>query len=1568
VNAFRTPFVAPGSGTAVYPDQRVFQKVDPAFLNVAFSGAALSRWSEMMAKSGKIEDAASAALSAIEEALDLNAPLEPTENSKKKPPESAEATVVDSRAKDEAKGPAVNPPTPRPSPSPSLITPTLAPANDDRRTIGELRQALQVPPNGTITAATVISILLWAAAWSLYVFLHRDEILDTSGALLAPRPLLTLSALVGPVAFLFITGLMARRAHEMRHIANSMTEVAIHLIEPETIATEQVVSLSQAIRREAASMGDGIERALSRASELEVIVRTEVSNLERSYSENERRIRILIDELTREREAILVNANSARASLLGARDTLSQELASTSAHLAEAVSAAGARVTSSLGSRSEEIRLALEKAGDGFDVTLSSHGARMIDTLTRTGDEVTEKIAGASDTLSRKLGDGLDEASRKLTLSGETLISDFAARGSSVIEKFEAVGSTFNDSIGAQAESALAAFEGAESRLVALMEDAETRAREEIDERSRALQAALSHSLSESAAALSEQVDSMQQRFFAVASDAVSAIGVHGDRLNETLADRLHYFEQVAVVRGGEIAERFGLQGETLEKTLAEKLSAFEEVVTRTSAEAATRIAEQGDRVTAALAGEIEVFENNILRRSEETLSRVAEGGEATSTALRESLAAIESAVRQSEETAADIGARSQYAYESLSQRLNDFEEAMARRSEEALARGEQTTATLTESVTLFAETVAQSGEDATARLLRRGEDLVAAFDRGVSDFEERITDKASAVGQRLADHTAATDATLAARLGEFEDSIKQHGDNVAAVVSDHARRVDALVEERMYALENAGLSVAQVMESTRETALAELAAQGSALGANLRETVDAVATAIHENADALTSRFTATASDAVLALATQSERLSEMLGERLATLESSLLQQGGEVAASLAEQGAKVTSTLGDQLSQFETALARDGGAIAERISESTSQLIAKVGEQISGVENVIGGQGGALVDTLRAQTDYFAAQIGDNSKHFAKDIDERLSLIDGSIGDRSAKLIETLDRIGAIQEALDARISDVQATLDGRGVDLTRDLAAVGELVAQAIESRGAAIVRQLAEKREEVVQAFEGSQDAVAHAIDTGARASMDALSEMNERIRAELPALLDRLGETNETLGAMLSATGGDLVGIERDLSERLGEFRIALNEVAGHVRELSVASSETMQGAQEFIETVETRQASLADSARRLVESQQALDAAFDGRSTSLAHLLAAMDEKHAEFERSMSGFAANMTAALQEIEARTDDIGGSLAQTAVGTVNLIEERFSALRETAETERAQTARTLTAALTDAYQQMNSLFDEAQTKFKSSAAEIRGLSQAIHGEIEETREALRRSATELPQETAEQAQALRRVVGDQVKALNELTNIVARSGRAFDVSEPAPEAQRSFQPAGPRPEPARQPPARQEIAARKDPASPPPPVQAPPAPPQPPQGGWLSDLLDRATRDDGDAETGNAPLDGLSLEIARMVNREAVSDLWRRYQLGEKGPALFSPRLYTAQGRQTFGEISRRYMSEPAFHETIDQYIRSFEELVVETTRDDRDGSRTLDLLTGDSGKVYTMLAHATGRLS
>ncbi|MGA9600547.1 MAG: hypothetical protein WBS22_09925, partial [Methylocystis sp.] len=110
-----------------------------------------------------------------------------------------------------------------------------------------------------------------------------------------------------------------------------------------------------------------------------------------------------------------------------------------------------------------------------------------------------------------------------------------------------------------------------------------------------------------------------------------------------------------------------------------------------------------------------------------------------------------------------------------------------------------------------------------------------------------------------------------------------------------------------------------------------------------------------------------------------------------------------------------------------------------------------------------------------------------------------------------------------------------------------------------------------------------------------------------------------------------------------------------------------------------------------------------------------------------------------------------------------------------------------------------------------------------------------------------------------------------------------------------------------------------------------------------------------------------LGNLSVEIARMVDNTALAETWRRFQRGERD-GLFTRQLYTSAGRQAFEEMRRRYRSEPDFRATIDTYVRNFEELLVETGRNDRDGEQSLDLLTGEAGKVYTMLAHASGRLA
>ena len=50
----------------------------------------------------------------------------------------------------------------------------------------------------------------------------------------------------------------------------------------------------------------------------------------------------------------------------------------------------------------------------------------------------------------------------------------------------------------------------------------------------------------------------------------------------------------------------------------------------------------------------------------------------------------------------------------------------------------------------------------------------------------------------------------------------------------------------------------------------------------------------------------------------------------------------------------------------------------------------------------------------------------------------------------------------------------------------------------------------------------------------------------------------------------------------------------------------------------------------------------------------------------------------------------------------------------------------------------------------------------------------------------------------------------------------------------------------------------------------------------------------------------------------------------------------------------------------FRDTVDRYVDEFQRLLADVDRNDRDGSLSRSYLTSETGKVFTLLAHASGR--
>jgi len=256
------------------------------------------------------------------------------------------------------------------------------------------------------------------------------------------------------------------------------------------------------------------------------------------------------------------------------------------------------------------------------------------------------------------------------------------------------------------------------------------------------------------------------------------------------------------------------------------------------------------------------------------------------------------------------------------------------------------------------------------------------------------------------------------------------------------------------------------------------------------------------------------------------------------------------------------------------------------------------------------------------------------------------------------------------------------------------------------------------------------------------------------------------------------------------------------------------------------------------------------------------------------------------------------------------------------------------------------------------------------QLKEMRSEMRREIEATRAELRQNIFELPQETAESAAQMRRVLVDQIEALAELNRIVARHGRNLDIVEPRIVEPRIVEPriVEPRMEPAEPPPRREVVR------------EAPVPPPQKPAraakpGRWLSDLLTRASSRDNDTASRETTgpelppaaaesLDSIAVDITRMIDHEAAAELWDRYKRGERN--VFTRKLYAMQGQRAFENIRRRYRSDHKFMQTVDQYIAEFEHLLDEVSRDDREQMVARTYLASETGKVYSMLAHAAGR--
>ncbi|NQX80226.1 MAG: hypothetical protein HRT83_06745 [Hyphomicrobiaceae bacterium] len=203
------------------------------------------------------------------------------------------------------------------------------------------------------------------------------------------------------------------RTEELHLRSTAMAEVAMRLAEPDQTAEQSVASLGQAVRRQVSFMNDAVTRALGRAGELETLVHNEVNLLEKSYEDNERKIRNLIQDLSGERYALQSTGD-------GFRNTLIQF---------------GVEVpllVERMSQQQLELKDVIEQAETNLTQLENAVGGRT-GKLQTTLLESTEKLKSVLLDYTTTLDNSIQEISSKLGLSVSQIGSQFESK----IEQFE---------------------------------------------------------------------------------------------------------------------------------------------------------------------------------------------------------------------------------------------------------------------------------------------------------------------------------------------------------------------------------------------------------------------------------------------------------------------------------------------------------------------------------------------------------------------------------------------------------------------------------------------------------------------------------------------------------------------------------------------------------------------------------------------------------------------------------------------------------------------------------------------------------------------------------------------------------------------------------------------------------------------------------------------------------------------------------------------------------------------------------------------------------------------------
>jgi hypothetical protein len=741
---------------------------------------------------------------------------------------------------------------------------------------------------------------------------------------------------------------------------------------------------------------------------------------------------------------------------------------------------------------------------------------------------------------------------------------------------------------------------------------------------------------------------------------------------------------------------------------------------------------------------------------------------------------------------------------------------------------------------------------------------------------------------------------------------------------------------------------------------------------------------------------------------------IQELAGER-----GALVNTGDRVAETLRGLGAEVPALI-EKLSNQQIKLAK----IIEGAGQNLTALETAIATQTGNLETQIGSKTDHLQKVLESYTATLGNTLGARSTEMQTLFDGYMESIDSTIGNRTETLQVVFEEYA---RALDTTLANRAQALDIQLVERTKALDDAFshrlQLFDESMLRSTAAIDSAVTSKAELLAQSIETHATAIGQTIGTKTDALQESLGRHTEMLGGTLGRHNEILDGTLNSHTQLISETVGNHA---KSIGDTLGRQAVQFDESLMHginavrrssesITKQSIKAIEGLAGQSDLLKNVsenlltqinsvtnrfENQGQSIMRAANALETANYKIDSTLQKRQVELGSTLERMTEKAEDLGKFMQGYQSSLEGSITQAEARARQLTDDFTRNAEERQRQTLADLERLKLAANIEADRTAEDMRNRVSHVSQEVSQKLGSLTNQFTESSAEMRLRTAEAAAQLAEEQARMRAQTEQLPLAARDSADAMRNALKDQLRAMDQLSSLASREQQRRDVALPA----ETFTP----PQIAAQPAARtltslsstlaQEMTSRRvSPAQ----LAGTGAAPQPQQfaplgqsapvpaaaasgaaNSWkFGDLLARASHEQDDHgvaahKAANAaaiaavqPVGSSQLNIeaiARALDPATATAIWSRFQSGQRGIMVRS--IYTAEGREAFDDAVRLYRSEAEFQRSVDRFLADFERNLRETEQADPTGRSVQAQFGSEAGRIYLLLAHASGRLA